>query len=83
MLYPCISSIIIISGVVLTVLNIKAARITTGSNSRINTDAMFSESGLMNLKDINVYLLEKVSGVFEGFFVYKVSHKTVDPYYLA
>ena len=31
---------------------------------------MFSESGLVNLKDINFYLLEKVPDVFEGFFVY-------------
>ena len=63
----------------LQVLQNKAARIITGSNPRRNTDAMFNESGLLNLKDINVYLVgkfmynvyhEKIPDVFEGFFVY-------------
>ena len=63
----------------LQVLQNKAVRIMTGSNLRRNTDAMFTESELLNLKDINVYLVgkfmynvyhEKVPDVFEGFFVY-------------
>ena len=38
----------------LQVLQNKAVRILTGSNPRRNTDAMFNENGLFNLKDINV-----------------------------
>ena len=61
------------------VLQNKAVRIIKGSNPRSNIDAVFKESGLLNLKDINVYLVgkfmynvyqEKVPDVFEGFFVY-------------
>ena len=64
---------------ILQVLQNKAVRIITGSNPRRNTDAMFKESELLNLKDINVHLVgkfmynvyhEKVPDVFEGFFVY-------------
>ena len=63
----------------LQVLKNKAVRITTDSNTRSNIDAMFKESGLLNLKDIKVYLVgkfmynvyhEKVLGVFKGSFVY-------------
>ena len=41
----------------LQVLQNEAVRIITGSNPRRNTDAMFKESELLNLKDINVYLV--------------------------
>ena len=43
----------------LQVLQKKAVHIITGSNPRTNTDAMFNESKLLNLKDINVYLVGK------------------------
>ena len=63
----------------LQVLQYKVVRISTGSNPRRNIDAMLKESGLLNLKDINVYLVgkfmynvyhEKVPDVFEGFVVH-------------
>ena len=63
----------------LQVMQNKAARKIAVSNPRSNIDAMFKESGLLNLKDINVSLVgkfmynvyhEKAPDVFEGFLVY-------------
>ena len=51
----------------LQVLQNEAVRIITGSNPRRNTDATFKESELLNLKDINVYLVGK--------FMYIVCHE--------
>ena len=70
------------------VLQNKAARIITESNPRRITDAMLKESGLLNMKNTNVYLVgkfmynvyrDKIPDAFEGFFVFNYQvheHKT-------
>ena len=41
----------------LQVLQNKAGRVKTGSNPRINTELLYNKSGLLNLNDINLYLV--------------------------
>ena len=41
----------------LQVLQNKAVRVLTGSNPRTNTELLYNKSGLLNLNDINLYLV--------------------------